>query len=289
MEGIEIGCGLITWRGKPEEEALADVAQAGYAGAPPRLRPSSEVAAVQDLFGTYHLKPAPPYFGAPFWLAEAHDEIVGAARDHARFARDLGCTEMYVAAGGDYTARSGKTRRQVAGHVSPDDAMSEDEFKQFAATLNAYAKITAEEGVASCFHNHVGTVVETEDELERLLALTSPDVWLGLDTGHLQWGGADAVAVCRKHVDRIKTLHLKDIDEQVRQEGARAGWDYGTFVDHGIFAELGEGVIDFPALKSLLDGSGFAGWLIVETDVTQKPTALESATISRNYLKSLGL
>lgn len=288
MDGIEIGCGLITWRGEPEDEALADVVQAGYAGAPPRLRASDEVQDVLDLLGKHHLKPAPPYFGAPFWLAEAQDEIVETARDVARFARGLGCTELYVAAGGDYTASNGKTRRQVAGHVSQDDAMSDAEFQQFATTLNAFAKVTAEEGVAACFHNHVGTVIETEDELERLLALTSPDVWLGLDTGHLQWGGADAVAVCRKHFDRIKTLHLKDIDEQVRQEGVKAGWDYGAFVDHGIFAELGEGIVDFPALKSLLDDNGFSGWLIVETDVTQKPSALESATISRNYLKTLG-
>lgn len=289
MEGVEIGCGLITWRGAPEDEALADVAQAEYAGAPPRLRSSDEVPAVLDLFRTHRLKPAPPYFGAPFWLGEAQDEIVEAARDHARFARGLGCTELYVAAGGDYTTSSGKTRRQVAGHVSPADAMSDAAFQQFADTLNAYAKITAGEGVAACFHNHVGTVIETENELERLLALTDPAVWLGLDTGHLQWGGADAVAVCRQHIDRIKTLHLKDIDEEVRQQGVKAGWDYGTFVSHGIFAELGEGIVDFPALVKLLNDNSFTGWLIVETDVTQKPSALESATISRDYLKTLGL
>lgn len=289
MDGIEIGCGLITWRGVAEDEALADVARSGYAGAPPRLRPSEEVPAVLDLFARRRLTPAPPYFGAPFWLAEAKEELIEAARDHARFARGLGCTELYVAAGGDYTVSNGKTRRQVAGHVSPDDAMSAAEFQQFADTLSTYATVTAEEGVAACFHNHVGTVIETEDELERLLALTGPDVWLGLDTGHLQWGGADAVAVCRNHIDRIKTLHLKDISEEVRQQGVKAGWDYGTFVQHGIFAELGEGIVDFPALRSMLNDHGFAGWLIVETDVTQKPSALESATISRNYLKTLGL
>src|SRR6476469_10816966 len=110
MDGIEIGCGLITWQSTPDDQALADVAQAGYAGAPPKLRSSEDIPAVLDLFARHRLRPAPPYFGAPFWDTAAHDDIVGAARDHARFTRGLGCAELYVAAGGAYTASSGKTR-----------------------------------------------------------------------------------------------------------------------------------------------------------------------------------
>jgi len=66
-------------------------------------------------------------------------------------------------------------------------------------------------------------------------------------------------------------------------------WDYGTFATTGNFAELGEGSVDFPVIFAILRDAGFAGWVIAETDVTQKPTALESATISRAYLRSLGM
>ena len=71
--------------------------------------------------------------------------------------------------------------------------------------------------------------------------------------------------------------------------GHAQGWNYGTFTDNGIFAELGEGSVDFPAIFATLRDAGFAGWAIAETDVTQKPTALESATISRAYLRGMGL
>jgi inosose dehydratase len=80
---------------------------------------------------------------------------------------------------------------------------------------------------------------------------------------------------------------VKDIDPKVLAEGVAQGWDYSAFSDHGIFTELGQGFVDFPALVDLLRTNGFTGWIVVETDVTQLPTALESATISRDYLRSL--
>ena len=168
--------------------------------------------------------------------------------------------------------------------------MTDAEFQQFAAVLNRVGEITLEAGVHSCFHNHVGSVIETGAEIDRLFSLVDPAlVFMGPDTGHLAWGGVDVIAFCQKYLDSIKTMHLKDIDEAVLQQGQQAEWDYRTFVEHGIFAELGQGFIDIPAVLDLLANAGFAGWLIVETDVTQQPTALDSAVLSRNYLKTLGL
>ena len=68
-----------------------------------------------------------------------------------------------------------------------------------------------------------------------------------------------------------------------------AQWDYRTFSDKGIWTELGQGCVDFPAVFQILENAGFSGWIIVETDVTQLPTALESAIISRAYLRRLGV
>ena len=92
---------------------------------------------------------------------------------------------------------------------------------------------------------------------------------------------------CRKYVDRIKTIHIKDVNEAVLKAGVAAEWDYAKFSEEGIWTELGEGCIDFPALFDLLNQADFKGWVIVETDVTQLATPLESAVVSRNYLKKL--
>ncbi len=293
MPTIEIGCGQITWSNDtPEEQVLAEIAQAGYAGAPAGLSAGRTAEQAQALYARHGLKPAPGYLGVDFWRADQCDSILERAREYAAFMRQVGCTELYVAAGGfnSYITAGGRSRAQLAGHVGPADAMTDAEYQQFADTLNQVGAITLREGVRSCFHNHVGSVIETRAEIDRLLALVDPAlVFLGPDTGHLAWAGADPVAFCRDYAAQIKTIHVKDVDAAVRERGRTHEWDYGTFTDNGIFAELGEGSVDFPAIFAILRDAGFAGWVIAETDVTQKPTALESATISRAYLGGIGL
>jgi inosose dehydratase len=292
MDTTLVGCGQITWaRTVPEEQVLAEIAQAGYAGAPAFPRPATTPEETSTLYGRYALRPAPGYLGADFWRPERRDQILDQARQYAHFMRAVGCDALYVAAGGfDYVTSSGKTRAQTAGHVRPADALSDAELRQFADTLNRVAEITLEAGVRSCFHNHVGTPIETRDEIDRLMTLTDPSlVFLGPDTGHLAWAGADSLAFFRDYAPRIKTAHLKDIVSSVAEHGRAEQWDYGTCERHGVWIELGQGAIDFPAILETLRGAGFDGWLIVETDKTQLPTALESAQVSRAYLKTLGL
>jgi inosose dehydratase len=293
MAEMLIGCGQITWpRGTPQEHVLAEIAQADYAGAPVHLGGRRSAQETIALYAQYGLKPAPGYFGADFWRAEQQADILKRAREYGRFMRECDCTELYLGPGGfeGYVTASGKNRKELAGHVGTDDGLTGAEWQQLADCLNRVGEITLEEGVRSCFHNHVGSVIETLEEIERMLQMTDPDlVFLGPDTGHLAWAAADSVDFCRKYADRIKTIHAKDVHAGVVERGAAEDWDYDTFVDHGLFAELGDGCVDFAAVFDALRAAGFAGWVIVETDVTQKPTALESATISREYLSRLGL
>lgn len=287
-----IGCGQITWRGVPEEQALAEIAQAGYVGAPAGPKEGQSAADVIATFTKYGLKPAPGYLGADYWDKSQEATILQRARDYATFTKAAGCTELYVAAGGfgKYVTNRGLTRNQIAGHVKPEDAMTDAEFAQFAKTLNAVGEITLAQGVKSCFHNHVGSTIETRAEIDRLWDQVDPTlVFMGPDTGHLAWAGADVVQFCRDYAGSIKTMHIKDVNKQVMDEGVAAEWDYRTFSDKGIWTELGQGCVDFPAVFQILKDAGFSGWLIVETDVTQLPTALESAIVSRNYLRTLGL
>ena len=287
-----IGCGQITWRGVPEEQALAEIAQAGYVGAPAGPKPNQSTEEVLATFAHYGLKPAPGYLGADYWDKSQEAAILQRARDYAVFAKAAGCTELYVAAGGfnNYNTKRGLTRMQIAGHVKPEDAMSDAEYAQFAKALNQVGEITLAQGVKSCFHNHVGSTIETREEIDQLWNRIDPGlVFMGPDTGHLAWAGADVIQFCRDYANSIKTMHVKDVNKQVMAEGVAAQWDYRTFSDKGIWTELGQGCVDFPAVFQILNDAGFRGWIIVETDVPQLPTALESAIVSRNYLRGLGL
>ena len=292
ISNILIGCGQITWRGVPEEQVLAEIAQAGYVGAPAGPKPDTSAADVIATFTRYGLKPAPGYLGADYWDKNQETTILQRARDYAAFAKAAGCTELYVAAGGfnNYVTKRGLSRMQIAGHVKPEDNMSDAEYAQFAKALNLVGEITLAQGVKSCFHNHVGSTIETREEIDQLWRLIDPGlVFMGPDTGHLAWAGADVVQFCRDYASSIKTMHIKDVNKQVMDEGVAAQWDYRTFSDKGIWTELGQGCVDFPTIFQILADAGFGGWLIVETDVTQLSTPLESAIISRQYLRTLGL
>ena len=288
---IFIGCSQITWKKVPLEQVLQEIAQAGYEGAPAGPSAGRTAAQTIELYARYGLRPAPGYFSADYWKPEKTREILDRAAEVARVTRELGLSEIFVACGGgDYVTRGGRTRRQLSGHVGPGDGLSDDEFKRFCDVLSRVGGVMLREGVKACYHNHVGTPIETQEEYERMIELSDPaSVFLGPDTGHLAWAGGDVIGFCRKYASRIKAMHLKEINEQVRQRGRDAGWDYDTFTKNGIFAELGEGPTDFAALLQILRSAGFEGWLIAETDVTQKPTAFESARISREHLRRLGI
>ena len=285
MEGVKVACGQITWgRAYPREQVLAEIAQAGYEGAPTGRSASGTAKEILDLYATYGLKPAPGYLGIEWWTPELKPQQLEQAAQQAAFARELGLAEIYVA------SNLTPERRAMAGQVTAKTATPTEDLKRLADLLDEIGRITLKEGVSVCFHNHVGSAVETRDEIDRLFAQVDRSVvFQGADIGHLAWAGDDVVQFTRDYVSSIKTLHIKDIAPKVRAEGVAQKWDYKGFSDHGIFAELGEGLVDFPSMFEVLKQGGFKGWIVVETDVTQKASALESATISRNYLKSIGV
>lgn len=292
LKRVLIGCGSLTWpREMDREDVFAEIAEAGYDGVPVGLGLGTPEQ-VLALISTVGLLPAPGYLAGDFWRPEDEAAILDKAAAQAKFMQEMRCTEIFLGPGGfeDYITERGLSRRQIAGHVKPEDMMTDEEFEQFAKTVNQVGEVTLEYGVRSCFHNHVGSVIETREEIDRLFEMVDRDVvFQGPDIGHLVWAGADPIQFCKDYAEDIQSMHIKDIDPDVLLQGVDASWDYGQFADHGIFAELGEGCVDFLAIFEILKDVGYDGWIIVETDRTQKSTALESATISREYLRSLGM
>ncbi len=302
---IRIGCVPLQWgafsKAEPEsytrERVLREVREAGFEGLSSGPQGDKTPRQVVEYLQGLGLAPAPGYFGGDWWKAEEAGPAEERAADMARFLKEMGVGECFISAGGfgGFTSRasgqsSGKSRWELAGQVQEADGLSQAEWKTLAQTVNRIGAAMMKSGVKACYHNHVGAVVETRAEMEKLIELTDRDcVFLGPDTGHLAWGGADPVAFFRDYAPLIKSVHLKDASEEIRAQGVRQAWNYDQFSDAGLWRELGEGSIDFPSIFGILKAQGFDGWALSETDVTQKSTPLESARISRQYLQSLGL
>jgi inosose dehydratase len=144
------------------------------------------------------------------------------------------------------------------------------------------------------FHHHVGTHVETPQEIDRLFSLFSPEeLGLCLDTGHCVYGGGDPIVVLARHIGRLRCLHLKDVDGVRLEEVRRQQLDFYAAVRRGVFAPLGQGVVDFSQLLNLVRKHGFQGWIVVEQDVLagggNGTSPLANAVAGRTFLKQMGV
>ncbi len=182
-----------------------------------------------------------------------------------------------------------------AGRVSPTMGLSDAEWTVFARGADQIAHAVRDRtGLRTVFHHHCAGFVETHDEIERLLALTDADV-LGLvfDTGHYSFGAGrcDAVlSAMQDFADRIWYVHFKDCSAAVMAEGSANQWDYFDAIRHGVFCELGQGCVDFPAVVAWLKDHNYAGYATVEQDVLPgMGSPCESAARNREYLRTIGL
>lgn len=142
-------------------------------------------------------------------------------------------------------------------------------------------------GVVAALHPHVGTMVETGDETERVLSGST--VGLCVDTGHLLVGGADPVALTAAHPDRVVHVHLKDVDATMAARVREGDLTFGAAVREGMFRPLGAGDIDLEAMVGTLEAAGYRGWYVLEQDVmldgpAQSRAPLEDVRTSLAYL-----
>lgn len=164
-------------------------------------------------------------------------------------------------------------------------ALTEAGWAALVELLHQAADAAAERGHPLVFHPHAATFVETPDEVDRLMATSDPArVGLCLDVGHLIVGGGDPVGALARFGDRVRHLHLKDVDP-AGLERLRAGQHdrLGSAVLEGLFTELGAGLLDLDGVLRQLVEQDYAGWLIVEQDWSPGPPS-ESAAIGRRVL-----
>ena len=208
----------------------------------------------------------------------------------ATLLRDAGFPNAFIVLADDIAASPERTA--VAGRVEPQHRLAEHDRAIFAANAEAIARaVRATTGLRTVFHHHCASYIETPEEIEDLMARTDPEVLgLCLDTGHLTYAGGDPVDAAARFGSRIWHLHLKDCSAAVAAEARRAGWNYHDAVRHGVFCELGQGLVQFPAVLEALAAIGFSGWAVVEQDVLPAlGTPAASAARNRQFLRTLGL
>ncbi|WP_282603497.1 myo-inosose-2 dehydratase [Paracoccus sp. PARArs4] len=180
-------------------------------------------------------------------------------------------------------------------HGSPDVAVNDrprltaNEMAEFGARMEQFAAYLAKQGITLAYHHHMGTVVETPDEIDAFMAATGPATHLLFDAGHCTFGGGDPAEVLARHVGRVAHFHAKNIRRPVTERVRAEGMSFIQGVLAGAFTVPGdpEGEIDFVPLMRILADAGYDGWLVIEAE--QDPeirNPLEYQTMGLKALKA---
>jgi inosose dehydratase len=212
-----------------------------------------------------------------------------AALQGAEIERALGIARSLAANGGKVliAAEAGDDRRRgEAGHVDEARGLSDEQWFNLGSGLNGLARRLQPLGMTLAFHNHVGTYVETPAETARLLDETDGALvgWC-LDIGHLAFGGGNAIDLLPKYADRVKHVHVKDVDGAILAQAKAEGWSFGQALAKFIFPPLGAGIARIPEVVRALQGVGYDGWYVIEQDTAPDPTT--TARANRTFLEHL--
>ncbi|SDB80562.1 2-keto-myo-inositol dehydratase [Raineyella antarctica] len=170
--------------------------------------------------------------------------------------------------------------------------LSAAEWDFFFANLDRLVRAARSRGINPTLHHHMGTMVQTAEEIDRLLERS--DIGLCLDTGHATIAGIDPVQLAKKHASRVNFVHLKDVDNAVARRVQDGELLYMDALDHGIFRPLGQGEAGIDRLIHTLEGAGYDGWYVMEqdtvlTDASDLAGALADVRAGLEFLKTLDL
>src|SRR5215470_17869450 len=146
---------------------------------------------------------------------------------------------------------------------------SEPEWSAYAERLKEFGRYLLGQGIRLAYHHHMGAYCETPEDVDRLMHLTSEEVGLLFDTGHMAFGGAGpdgVVAMLERHLKRVCHVHCKDVRPSVIKLARNNGWSFLQSVLNGAFTVPGDGAIDFAAVLRTLARAGYSGWLVVEAE-----------------------
>jgi inosose dehydratase len=186
-----------------------------------------------------------------------------------------------------YAETTGTVQNKMDAPLSSRPRLAEADFPAYGRKLTELAEWMADYGVPMTYHHHMGTIVETQREIDLLMRHTGKAVGLLLDTGHLTFAGGDVAETTRKHGRRINHVHCKDLRWDLLKQVRQKDMSFLRGVLEGVFTVPGDGFIDFHAFARTLFDIGYEGWVVVEAEQDPaKAPAYEYALMGRRHLTS---
>lgn len=299
-EGIHLGITPTCWTNDdfpligndiPMEQCLSEIALAGFEGCSIGHTFTTDVDALTAAMYLRGLSVSEPWVSTYFTVPDGSQRTARDLLKVLEFLKRFNEGDPPVKTRTIGVAEFGRSvHLQALSLRSNKPEFTDEQWADLCEGLDKLGEITASQGFTLAYHPHMGTGVQNERDVDRLMRHTDPrHVGLLLDTGHLTWAGADPVEVVERHRDRIAHVHLKNVRGGVRADRTLADGSFREYIEAGVFTVPGDsdGDVDFDAvLKALRPGESYRGWLVVEAE--QDPHAghppLYYAQTARSYL-----
>lgn len=284
---VKIGINPITWTNDdvpalggdtPLETCLSETRQAGYRGTELGGKFPRQSSELGPILSSYGLELVAGWYDGRI-LDRTVDEEFQAMTPHLTLLRDLGARLVV------YADTSRGRHDGIFAPISERPRLAEGEWRAYGEKVTKLADRMATFGVDMAFHHHMGTIVETDEEIGRLMAATGKSVGLLFDTGHCLFSGGDLHALLMRHLDRIVHFHAKDVRRPVLEKARRNDMSFMAAVMEGIFTVPGDGSVDFLSLLTPLARRGYEGWIVVEAE--QDPAKAHPLTYASKGYTSL--
>ena len=259
------------------EQCISEMALAGFTGSEIGGRYPKDQGILKKALSLRGIEICNCWFSA-FLLTKPYGEVEKEFIDQARFLKDMGAKvigvseQSYSIQGKDVPVFEGKY------------VMNEKEWKRLTDGLNRLGKAAREIGITLTYHHHMGTVIQTEGEIDRFMDSVDPElVFLLFDSGHCSFAGISPVKILEKYIGRTKHIHLKDLRTDVVKRAKEEKWSFLKGVRNGTFTVPGDGDVDFEPIFDLIGSRGYEGYVVVEAE--QDPAVanpLEYAMKARN-------
>ena len=265
---VRIGINPITWSNDdlpalggqiPLARCLAEGKRAGYAGFELGNKFPREIGPLRAALAPQGLSLVSGWFSGALATLSVAEEIARLG-PHLALLEAMRC-EVLV-----YCDTSAAIHGDLSAPLSRRPLLTDAQWPPFCDKLNRLAAHCLGQGVQLAYHHHMGSIVQTEEDIHRLLDHTGPELGLVLDTGHLAFAGGDPSALYRRYGDRVKHIHLKDTREAIVRDAKNRDLSFLQAVLNGAFTVPGDGGLDYPGLFAELGRAAYRGWLVVEAE-----------------------
>jgi inosose dehydratase len=244
----------------PLDQCLLEIRQAGFTGVELGRKFPRNADKLRPLLENHGLSLVSGWYSAQLLSRDCKAEIA-AMRDHLDLLKALGSPVMVFA------ETTGEIINNVGAPASSRPRLAgAAEWKKLGQRFTEVADHMLDQGVRMAVHHHMGTVVETAEDVDRLLENAGPSVGLLLDTGHITFAGGDPLEVARRHANRIVHVHCKDIRRYALADCRQRDVSFSQAVLKGLFTAPGDGIVDYKAVFAVLSGAGYSGWLVQEAE-----------------------